>query len=258
MVPVPCDLINKAAKTTTPCRRACSQMFSEADRLDLFNAFWDLGENSKQNEYLSRCIETVPIARERPKDAADRKTARSVAVKFFLTIHGRKIQCCKRFLIATLGIGRGKIDYLLQNLNANGSPKEDRRGKARITRVAHEEKKDRIRDHIRSFKHVPSHYCRKSSKRQYLPSDLNLSLMFKMYKDGEAEPLKESTYRKIFNGEFNLAFHEPKKDRCGLCYKYEHGDPKERQKLEAIYQTHIIHRDRSRYVLENAKNTVEV
>lgn len=34
-------------------------------------------------------------------------------------------------------------------------------------------------------------------------------------------PAKSHLYRKIFNTEFNLDFHVPKKDRCDTCMEYD-------------------------------------
>lgn len=34
-------------------------------------------------------------------------------------------------------------------------------------------------------------------------------------------PAKSHLYRNIFNTEFNLDFHVPKKDRCDICMEYD-------------------------------------
>ena len=41
--------------------------------------------------------------------------------------------------------------------------------------------KDRALEHIRSFPHVPSHYTRKNSQRQYLEHGLNITKMYELY-----------------------------------------------------------------------------
>jgi hypothetical protein len=70
-----------------------------------------------------------------------------------------------------------------------------------------------IRNHITSFQPLPSHYSRKNTTKLYLPSDLNLAQMYRMYteeckKNGRPiAPLHH--YRKIFCGEFNLSFFVP-------------------------------------------------
>lgn len=82
-----------------------------------------------------------------------------------------------------------------------------------------------IREHIESFPGMPSHYCRASSSKEYLAPDLNLSKMYNLYVEKCAEndvvPVKSHMYRNIFNTEFNLGYHVPKKYRCDQCMEYQ-------------------------------------
>jgi hypothetical protein len=32
-----------------------------------------------------------------------------------------------------------------------------------------------------------------------------------------SNPFKENVYQEVFNSEFNLSFHKPKKDNCDIC-----------------------------------------
>ncbi len=81
-----------------------------------------------------------------------------------------------------------------------------------------------IRKHIESFPTVESHYIRKSTNRQYLATDLNIKRMYEAYackcKEAGTEAVNEPIYRRIFNEEYNMSFHVPKKDQCTLCNKY--------------------------------------
>lgn len=73
--------------------------------------------------------------------------------------------------------------------------------------------KRQVKEHIDSFARVESHYCRSTTKREYLDPQLTVPKMFSLYKDlpSVVKPVKLSMYRNIFNREFNLAFHQPKK-----------------------------------------------
>jgi len=57
-----------------------------------------------------------------------------------------------------------------------------------------------------------------------LDSRLNLAKMYDLYTEEcqskAITPVKCSIYRHIFNAEFNLDFHTPKKDRCDLCEQF--------------------------------------
>jgi hypothetical protein len=48
----------------------------------------------------------------------------------------------------------------------------------------------------------------------------------------------ERQYRDIFNSEFNLSFHQPKKDQCDLCFKYNAANQEDKQKLQEEYDQH--------------------
>ena len=101
-------------------------------------------------------------------------------------------------------------------------PSTDKRGK----HISHhnnipDDITEGIRKHIKSFPTMESHYCRKTSKKQYPAQDLNMGTLCKQERDSKNEPaVKESKYREIFCTEFNHSFFEPKKDQCSLCTLY--------------------------------------
>lgn len=106
-----------------------------------------------------------------------------------------------------------------------------------MKKVTPTEKIDDIKRHIRSFPVVDSHYCRKSSSKQYLEQQLNLSKMFELYKEQVEEPASLPIYRNVFNYSFNLSFFKPKKDQCDRCSLFKNED-KPTIKAKADYETH--------------------
>jgi hypothetical protein len=82
-----------------------------------------------------------------------------------------------------------------------------------------------VREHIESFPRMPSHYCRSSTTKEYLAADLNLTRMYNLYvekcTENDMVPVKSHFYRNVFNTEFYIVFHVPKKDRCDQCMEYE-------------------------------------
>ncbi|CAC5384820.1 unnamed protein product [Mytilus coruscus] len=127
----------------------------------------------------------------------------------------------KSFFLTTLDISGRRIQWFFEKK----SPQfEDKRGR-HVKRKISEESKDRIRNHINSFPRIDSHYCRSSVKRQYLDLCLSIANMYELYvltcNATGVIPEKYHTYKNIFNLEFNLGFHTPKKDRCDLCEEYK-------------------------------------
>lgn len=71
---------------------------------------------------------------------------------------------------------------------------------------------------IESFKVVESHYCRSTStERKYLPSDLNIKKMWRMYLKQAEVQVKECYFRRIFNTHYNVGFGSPRTDVCSTC-----------------------------------------
>ena len=81
-----------------------------------------------------------------------------------------------------------------------------------------------IIEHISKFKTVESHYIRKSAKCQYLPMELTVREMHRMYveeHDGIGEVENYNFYFRVFNEKFNLKFHKNKKDKCNQCEEFK-------------------------------------
>ena len=167
-----------------------------------------------------------------------------------------------------------------------------------------------VRRHIKSFKKVPSHWCRKRTKKGYLSSDLNIQRMFNLYQQQCLDSGLEGdqyasvhTYRKVsctlsrllsssvsnfncisiielvsrpmlapilttilhacvtpnkmlsffivqvFCEEFNLSFHQPSKDDCGNCTRFD-STPKEEKTL-SMKAEDKKHRDEAKAVHDN-------
>src|SRR5258705_11683913 len=52
-------------------------------------------------------------------------------------------------------------------------------------------------------------------------------------------------YRTIFNNEFNISFHTPKKDMCHICIAYNNATIEEKEKLQEEFQEHMRNKELS-------------
>ncbi|KAF9806466.1 hypothetical protein SFRURICE_001261 [Spodoptera frugiperda] len=123
----------------------------------------------------------------------------------------------KSFL-AILGITRARLNYVTKVFHEQGQvPIEKRGGNHRSHQFV--EKKAAVVCFLNSLKCVESHYCRSQTKRHYLPSELTINKLYKMYNKSCAIELKVkgSYFRSIFNTKFNLGFKVPRVDVCSTC-----------------------------------------
>ena len=56
-------------------------------------------------------------------------------------------------------------------------------------------------------------------------------------------PVSISTYRRIFDNEYNFSFQKPKKDQCNLCVAYVNGDEEYKSKMQMYYDNHKLNKD---------------
>ncbi|XP_014261324.1 uncharacterized protein LOC106673655 [Cimex lectularius] len=73
---------------------------------------------------------------------------------------------------------------------------------------------------IGSLKGRKSHYSLKDSQKIYLPEDLNIKKLHRLYLEKHAEyTLSYESFRQIFENKFNISFGYPRKDTCSFCDK---------------------------------------
>lgn len=145
-------------------------------------------------------------------------------------------------------------DRLLRYTEANKSDiltsKKDNRGRHPPKNKTPEELRQGVIDFIRSLPSVPSHYCRKNTTRKYLPAELknktNLYRMYKHTKTGE-KVVDIQVFKNIFRNEFNIGFHQPKKDKCLLCegHKLANKDELSKDDITQV-ENHIREKDISK------------
>ncbi len=124
-------------------------------------------------------------------------------------------------------MGRGTIAVALAKTMSSDSlyVLHDLRGRRRGNRGISKYERKEIENHISSYPSMDPHYVRKSSRRKYLDSTLSIAKMHAQFlelnKHNKLSNTKLSTYRYIFNTEFNFSFFRPKKDQCLQCSKFK-------------------------------------
>lgn len=116
-----------------------------------------------------------------------------------------KHRVCQKFFCNTFDISTSIINFCSKNRGHAGSyvGADNRKGKIPANKTSLEDTKF-VKEHIDQYPRIESHYCRKDSKKIYLDSDLNLSRMYKMYKEvfcpeKQITPVSPYVYHKIFH-----------------------------------------------------------
>lgn len=181
------------------------------------NMFYAMPIKKNQDALILKCCTAKQILRRRPTKNV--RKGRTCSIKYSIYIAKKHfLPVCQKVFLNTLGIKKYRVQYVMRHFFETGKlPVEKRGGDHKEQKYA--AKKQSVREFIKSLKCVESHYCRSSTQeRKYLPSELNINKLYKMFMSQNAEnTVKPSYFRMIFNTEFNLGFGNPRTDVCSKC-----------------------------------------
>lgn len=227
------------------CKFKCSENFNEDDR-KLLCGYYNSLPYERQKDFLNSAILCTNIKRERTRSG--KGIPKTISRSYNFKKNGLKVRVCKVFFCKTLCISHGPVDTMSAKVTNYGIfDKADKRGKNIPKNKTSPEMTDIVKNHIQKFPAMESHYCRKSSKRLYLDSNLSITKMHDLYKsectENKQPYVSAITYRRIFCTSFNLSFFKPKKDQCLTCVNYAKADNATKVSLEKEYKEHIQRRD---------------
>ncbi|CAH1958505.1 unnamed protein product [Acanthoscelides obtectus] len=174
--------------------------------------------------------------------------------------------------IRVLKVSDGRITRVLVNKSKAMPAPTDGRGKQPSANKTPDHKVDKVKEFIERFPSYQSHYSRKKNPhRRYLAPDLNLSIMYDLYKKQlslkDEQPVSKYIFSEIFSKQFNLHFHAPVSDSCKKCdllqnkLKFEM-DVEKRQSLTTEMELHQRKAQSAREGMKSdavvAKNNSEV
>jgi len=239
----------KPREITCKCTSSSCRSLTSDQIADLNSSYWNLGDFSRQRDYLLSCVQTVPVKRHR----ANAAKPRSIMYHYVFRVKDEDgnevdVSVCRARFLAVLNIGKKSLVHA-KSTAQNGFSKPDQRGKQA---PAHKLKPDQyaaVMQHIASFPKVESHYCRKTSSLEYLDHLLTISLMYKLYKlehSNDGRMVGYESYRRIFHREFHLSFHKPKKDQCSTCAIYNNLSPEEKENKKEAQMLHLKNKELAR------------
>ncbi|XP_046684501.1 uncharacterized protein LOC124373972 [Homalodisca vitripennis] len=181
------------------------------------SAFYKEHDKIYQDNFVLKHITMNVIKRRRPKNQKNiKKQARA---KYFITNREKKmVPVCLGTFLRALNISRFRINKIADRFYyKHEMPKERRGGDTTGNRFV--AKKESIMTFINSLKCSETHYCTNRSGRKYLPAELNIKKLWRMYQTNAEDHLKvkDSYFRYIFNRKYNLGFGSPRVDVCSTC-----------------------------------------
>lgn len=129
------------------------------------------------------------------------------------------VTCWPFFMFPTLH----RFSKLSICISLSGKPPVDKRGHGPNAKALDQSVKEKVREHISSFRARKSHYSLSKTSKVYLPSELNIKKLYEMFNTKYPDvQISYESYRVIFNTEFNIAFGYPRSDTCSKCDEYIH------------------------------------
>lgn len=150
-----------------------------------------------------------------------------------------QIRVCKQFFLKTLSISHGPVDKAFEGIDDNTGllMNINNRGKAPSVNKSSDELIANINAHITKFSTVESHYCRFTTKRQYLESNLSTyALYVQECNEKNQNYVSLPVYKKIFCENHNLSFYKSKKDQCLTFEKYKNSEKPQPEEIYLFYK----------------------
>ncbi|KAK3911441.1 GATOR complex protein MIOS [Frankliniella fusca] len=233
------------------CRRKCQERITVSARQKFFKVYYGSQSKNSQWHILTKYTYQVPVAHRKVVSSSP---YRKFSYKYYLPDdEGRPVVVCQTMFLDTLDISV----KVVQTAHKKNSP--DKRGKHENRKTTSPILIGSVKDHIKSFPVIESHYCREGTRRRYLQANLSVARMYRLYimqvgKGEHTASLRQ--YRDIFNCSFNLGFYKPKKDQCSLCFKWNSLSPEDRVANVELKREYDEHQE-AKTLVRNIKKEVK-
>ncbi|CAG4959985.1 unnamed protein product [Parnassius apollo] len=193
------------------CRQKCKQRLPQDLREKLFKQYWSLGSYENRTKYIAKCIEVC----QKKTSKLSPKKKRNVSFRYF--VHGfdhTKHPICKGCFLKTFDESHKYLQTVCEKLRDNGGHLPQR--KRRVGKSIPDFKLEEIKEHIACFPCTESHYGRNKTTKKFLNSELNLQVLYNLYKLKTDAPVSKTIFKKVFET-MNLSFKKPSVDTCSKC-----------------------------------------
>lgn len=211
------------------CKRyKCYENISREERERIFNHFYSLEGKNIQDTYISGLITVETIKQRRPRKSAGHNNSSGKdlhSASFYYKIRvlrddvAQEVPVCRTAFLNIHATTKARLRYIQQSLVNTASAPADQRGKYQNRpKTIPVELKLLVNEHIESFAPRKSHYSlRKNPNRSYLPENLSVKQMYRMFLGQYRINIPYQSYWSIFHKEYNIKFGVPRSDTCTVC-----------------------------------------
>lgn len=225
-----------------PCK--ASELTPE-DASDFYSKIYKHKTAADQNCFIVKYMQVQVPKQHRPRKENAR--CRKVAKYFIRKKNGVILSVCSKTFLSITRFSRKRVNTLMKYVESGDNPIE-KRGGARL-KPKDNDTTSSIIAFIGSLKCTESHYGRNKSIRGYLPPELSVRKLWRMWKEtckeGDKPLASYSKFFHLFTTKFNLGFGNPKSDVCSFCDEKRgriraSKDPREKCRLMAEYRLHKL------------------
>ncbi|XP_042879155.1 uncharacterized protein LOC122257733 isoform X2 [Penaeus japonicus] len=173
------------------CKNKClSKLGSVTDRENIFKSFWDIGDFSKQNAYLTENVILVPNVKRKQTQPLEEKNGKTVSRLYYVRLSNcsKQTRICKTMFLRLHGVSNGRLDRILQAVNCQiPNALQDKRGQHTPSNKTSQEDWDLVTQHIWSVRcsqeegsENPIHNL--GDLGETTGKDLSVKKMYEMYK----------------------------------------------------------------------------
>lgn len=226
------------------------------DIKDFHDAFYFVPNKGKQDAFILKfCREKQPNSKRKKVDSLQPRTT-----QFEYTIcnlAGVNMNVCRDTFLNVLNITKHRVLGVFKRFKSglNQVPTETRGGDRK--EKLFEGRKEAVINFIKQLKSCESHYARGKTNRLYLPSELNISKLCKMFNESITNELqvKESYFRQVFSTNFNIGFSAPSVDECSTCLELQQRmniEKDETEKSELTFKL-MLHKKQAKCFFDHLK-----
>lgn len=184
-------------------------------------SFYKFKDKIKQDAFLLKYCILKQIKRRRPKNKQHKEKQFQTKFTIFSKTKKSTVPVCQKAFLDILHITKHRVQYVIKQYDETGTIAVEKRGGDHKSHL-YKEKKQAIITFVNLFHVDEAHYCRGQSQRHYLPAELSINEINKMYNEQADVNLKvkKGYFRRVFNTNYSLGFGSPRTDVCSACLQF--------------------------------------